>query len=86
MRKPKDKSKNFLKIARTKVRQPFDRSKKEDVRPELVKIEVTSEAGSLILLHHQSLVGSAAQAFLALQQLTNMLRNQRDRDQDMHHI
>jgi hypothetical protein len=86
MRKLKDKSKNFLKVARTRVRQPFDRSKKESVPPELVKIEVTNEAGSLILLHNQNLIGSATEAFIALQQLINMLRDQRDRDQDMHHI
>jgi hypothetical protein len=86
MRTPKDKTKNFLKLARTRVRQPFDRLKKESVLPELVKIEVTNEAGSLILLHHQNLVGSATEAFIALQQLTNMLRDQRNRDQDMHHI
>jgi hypothetical protein len=86
MRKLKDKSKKLLKAAQTRVRPPLERLKKAGLQPELVKVEVTNEAGKLLLLYKQNLVGSATDAFIALQKLTDMLRNKRTQDQDMHHI
>jgi hypothetical protein len=77
MRKLKDKSKNFMKVAQTRAGQPLSRGGKEKPQPELVTMEVTNEAGNLLLVHNQNHVGSATEAFIQLRQLTKVLREKR---------